>query len=498
VQADGSLYTTSTIITFNSPCVAAGQADIQPTASATTTTGTATVTYVAKGCAGADVITAAATVGTATLTATGTVTVAQAAIGSIAFVSATPTNIALKGTGDSSRPESSTLIFKVLDAAGGPRSGADVSFALNTPVGGIALQPTAATAVSDAQGNVQIVVNAGTVATSVKVTATVTSSSPQISTQSSQLTITTGIPTAASFSLAVGCFNVEGLNYDGTITPVTARLADRFGNPVPDGTAVTFTTEGGAIQAQCTTITTASEGGVCSVNWRSSQPRPVDGRITILAKAIGEESFTDSNGNGAFDAGETFADTSEPFRDDDESGTYTAGTDADFFDFNNNGSRDGPDGKFNGVLCNDPARCGAASTRSTGIGRSALVIMSGSNAVMSDPSGAAISPIIMAVNTPRVISVWVRDASTNVMPGGTVVSATFSGSGATVGTPSSFTVPCTNISAGLRVSGATLFSFALAGGATAGAGTLTISVATQGFGTNSGTTTILQIPVTVQ
>jgi len=151
------------------------------------------------------------------------------------------------------------------------------------------------------------------------------------STQSSQLTVTTGIPTDNSFSLALECFNIEGWQYDGEITGVTARLGDRFQNPVPNGTAITFTAEGGNIESQCTTQTNASEGGVCSVSFRSSNPRPADGRVTILAKAIGEESFVDANGNGAFDDGETFSDIPEPFRDDNEDGAYQAGE--DFFVF---------------------------------------------------------------------------------------------------------------------------------------------------------------------
>ena len=114
--------------------------------------------------------------------------------------------------------------------------------------------------------------------------------------------MTTGIPTANSFSLAVGCFNIEGLDLDGVTTDVTARLGDRFQNPVPDGTAVTFTAEGGNILSQCTTTTNATEGGVCTVSYRSSNPRPTNGRVTLLAKAIGEESFVDANGNGAFDS----------------------------------------------------------------------------------------------------------------------------------------------------------------------------------------------------
>jgi hypothetical protein len=85
---------------------------------------------------------------------------------------------------------------------------------------------------------------------------------------------------------------------------VTARLSDHFHNPVPDGTAVYFTTNGGAIQPSCTTV-----GGACTVNWISQNPRPQNGPIsllgrpTILVYAIGEESFVDANGNGVADAG---------------------------------------------------------------------------------------------------------------------------------------------------------------------------------------------------
>lgn len=490
VQSDGNLYTTQTNIVFNSPCIAAGTAQVDPSATASTSNGAATVRYVARGCAGSDVVTATATVAGVTRTATGTVTVAAAAIGSIAFISATPTNIALKGTGDASRLESSTVVFRVLDATGGPRAGATVSFTLNTSVGGITLTPSAATATSDAQGNAQIVVNAGTVATSVKVTATITSVTPNISTQSSQLTITTGIPTANSFSLAVGCFNVEGWDVDGTTTPVTARLGDRFGNPVPDGTAVTLTAEGGNIQANCSTTTTPTEGGVCIVNWRSSNPRPADGRVTLLAKAIGEESFADANANGAFDVGEAFTDLGEPYRDDDEDLAYNAAIDLDFFDFNNNGVRNTADGLFNGVLCNDPARCGAASTRSTGIGQQAKIIMSGSTPVVTPQGGP---PFTMAANSSISLTFDVRDARGNPMPGNSDVTGSVAGAGLTVVAPSAAKIPCTTAAIGTNISGTNRFTFNLTSGATLGTGIFTLSVKTP-----SGRETLTSVPVTVQ
>ena len=488
VQSDGTLYTESATISFNSPCVAVDSAQIRqngvPITQVTTTTGVATVTYVAQGCAGDDLVTATTSIATQTLSANGVVSVAAATVGSIEFVSATPTNIALRGTGDSGRPESSTVVFRVKDSSNGVVSGSAVDFSLNTAVGGINL--TSAQATSDGQGLVQTIVNAGTVATSVKVTATVNATS--ISTQSSQLTITTGIPTEASFSLAVECFNIEGWSIDGTTTQVTARLGDRFQNPVPDGTAITFTAEGGNIQSQCTTMTAATEGGLCSVNFRSSNPRPADGRVTLLAKAIGEESFLDADGNGAFDNGETFTDLPEPYRDDNEDGMYQPGE--DFFDFNNNQTRDPLDMLFNGVLCNDTTgRCGAASTRSTGIAEQNLIILSGSSATVTELTGFAGT---MGVNSAQALSFLIQDVNGNVMPGGTTVALQASGAGLQTSQPNSFDVPCTTIAANSQVSGLTVFNFTITSGNNVGTGVVTLTVEAP-----SGLQTLMQIPVTV-
>jgi hypothetical protein len=326
----------------------------------------------------------------------------------------------------------------------------------------------------------------------VKVTATVTSAPQPISTQSSQLTVTTGIPTDASFSLAVGCFNIEGWDFDGVTTSVTARLGDRFQNPVPDGTAVTFTAEGGNIQSQCTTSTTQVEGGVCTVNFRSSNPRPPEGRVTLLAKAIGEESFVDVAANGAFDPADSFTDIAEPFRDDNEDGSYQAGE--DFFDFNNDLSRTPADGLFNGVLCNDPARCGGPSTRSIGIGEQNIVILSGATAVVTQPDGSPLpASINMGPNSATPLQFWVRDSRDNVMAFDTTVALSASGAGLQVVQPSSFTIPCSAIAAGAQFPGITVFPFTVTSAATIGSGVITLTVTSS----SSDTQTVIQIPVTV-
>ena len=489
VDQTGTLYNQAATITFNSPCIAAGTALIQPQAAVATSTGTATATYVAQGCSGTDVVTASTTVAGASLTATGTVTVAPGTVGSISFVSATPTNIALKGTGDSGRPESSTVVFKVLDSSGGPRAGATVKFSLNTSVGGLTLTPTTATAMSDAQGLAQVVVNAGTVSTSVKVTAAITDVTPNVTSQSSQLTVTTGIPTANNFSAGPACINIEGWDIDGIQTQVTARMADRFQNPVPDGTAVSFHSKGAKIDPQCTTTTTTKESGVCTVNFTSQAQKPSDGRVPLLAFAIGEESFTDSNGNGVFDTGEAFVDSSEAYEDDAQTGAYV--TNDFFFDFNNNGTRDGPDGNFNGVLCNDPAHCAAGAPRSAGIGAQSIVILSGSSAFIDELDSGGNPLGTPALTTAGTVNVWIRDLHGNPMAGGTTVTATvvsISPASYTLNGVSTYTLPCSAAAANSKTP-ATVFPFNVSS-TTHGSGQLNIDVKVP-----SGLHTLVTIPL---
>lgn len=463
-QSDGTLYTQSTQVTFSSTCVALGRATM--TSPVTTTNGVASTTYVATGCSGADVITATATVNGTQISATGTVTVAAAAIGSIQFESADPSNIALKGTGGAGRQETSTVIFRVVDASGGPRADVDVTFSLDTSVGGISL--TSTTARSDTNGRVQTVVNAGTVATSVRVTARI--ASPNISTQSNQLTITTGIPDTDSFSLAVQCTNVEAFNIDGVVVPVTARLSDRFNNPVPDGTAVAFTSEGGQIVAQCTTGDLVPGSGACAVDWTSSNPRPMTpangvGRVTVLATAIGEDSFVDTNSNGFFDSGEAFANLGEPYRDNDESLAFESGE--FFLDFDNSGSRSAGDGAFSGVTCTGTGAGATCNLTTTAIGAQTLIIMSTSGAVITGPTTAAVAP---GLSIP--LSYNIKDGNGNAMPNGTAVEVT-TDFGTLTGL-TSFAIPCDGSRLGSNA------NVTLKAPAGAGSGTVTVKVTSPG------------------
>ncbi len=346
IQDDkGNPFTQPVDVKFSSTCATKNPAQAQISSPVSSSNGVATSTYLAQGCVGEDQINVTADAGGISLSAIGIINVLQANVGSIVFISAEPENIGILGTGGI---ESSIVKFKVLDKNSNPVSNQNVLFELNTGIGGVALSPAEAT--TNNEGIVQTVVTTGTVATSVRVTATVDDdSTPAISSQSKQLIISTGIPDQDSFSLSAVMLNAEGWDRDGTEVAVTARMADAFNNPVPDGTTVSFTTEGGAIEDACQTV-----NGVCSVKWISQLARPegqslfdetgtqirnptalqkcnvlkvnetdsdvcdinndaqtriygnfygqqYGGRATITATAIGEETFPDLNGNGRFD-----------------------------------------------------------------------------------------------------------------------------------------------------------------------------------------------------
>jgi hypothetical protein len=407
------------------------------------------------------------------LTATATLTVGAATVGSIEFISADPENIGLLGTGGVGRQETSTIRFQVTDSAGGPVAGSIVDFLLNTTIGGINLTPTSAT--SDVAGFVQTVVSAGSVATSVRVTATVNPSSPVIATQSDQLTITTGIPDDDSVSVSLGCVNLEAWGFDGVATNVTVRMSDRYNNPVPDGTAVTLTTEGGQVGGFCQTETTALGAGVCSVIWVSQAPRPFDGRVSIIATAIGEESFIDLDSNGQFNGNDAAISIGEPYRDDNENGMHDAGE--TFSDFNSNGVRDDAFQAdylgFNGLLC-DPASTEGCSTNDTlFVSDQAVIVMSASGALITDNApggvidltGGGVSTVIVTVGDwkgPGIIS--------QPMAGGTTVEAQTS-NGSLVG-PKDYPYPCSNNNGPLS------FAFSLEPDNTSDSGVMTITVET--------------------
>lgn len=419
-------------VSFTSPCAAAGKATIS--SPVTTVAGVANTSYVDKGCGAADTITASTSIGGAAVSQTGNLTVLPAAAGSIKFISADSTNIALKGTGGFGRQEFATLTFKVYDKTGTPVAGAlvDMAFADTNPalaVGGLSLNPRSAT--SGADGTVTTQVSAGTIPTSVRIVASILGNS--ITTLSNILVISTGVPDQQHFSLATVTGNCEGMDIDQNCSIVTATLGDHFGNPVPDGTAVNFTAAGGVIGASCVTGSLPPSGtapigqttnskvgpgsGACSVLFSSSNPRPANGRVTILAYALGEEDFIDKNGNNVFDPGESFTDKSpDIFRDDNENKAWSQGEAC--IGMNSNGTcSSAGDGRYNGVLSTDRQNPAAQTLY---VSAQLVQIFSGSAANIQFDRAALACPLRGTGD----VQVTFTDKIGNILPAGTKIEFT--------------------------------------------------------------------------
>ncbi len=404
-------------VRFRSACANAGRASFRALDDETNESGTltvdaidglASVEYRAGNCETEDTITARLLANGEE--ATGSVTIAGRDANFIGFVRSDPaegneggarTFIALRGTGGPNRGEIATLTFEVLeqsvilqegDARPGdpayfsnpqrrPLSGIPVQFALTNALGNITLLNSSA--VSDANGLARVELRSGNVATTTRVIASFEAGGsggslrPQEA-PSNDILISTGLADQNSVSLSTEFFNVPRAgNIDGVEVAITVRMADRFNNPVADGTSAAFQTEYGAIDSTC--VTGQSNGtrfrrlrgdetplrGTCSVLWISQAPRfptfqenrdriqtieRIQGlpfnyrcdahngssgpcphdlgairglRSTVLVTAVGEESFVDLNGNGLYDEGEPFENLPEAFIDHNEDGVYT-------------------------------------------------------------------------------------------------------------------------------------------------------------------------------
>ena len=357
-------------VQFSSACVQAGKAEIA--SEVATANGVATVTYKDKGCGAVDKINVVTTIGQTVISKNVDLSVGAASLQSIQFTQVSSNFIALKGTGGSGRSETATVTFTVFDELGDTVSDTLVNFKLNTTVGNIEIRPQTQ-AKTDANGQVDVIVSSGSVAVPVRVIATL-DEFPTISTVSGSLSISTGVADYNSFSLSATSLNPDTYRTDGIEVGITARLADHFNNPVPDGTTVQFSTEFGAIASNCLTV-----DGACTVQWRSQSPRVPDpefrdtsatfiktlgntnapclasngtanglslaglpcfydnkrvgnqngglgnsygNRISIFAHVLGEESFADSNGSGTYTQGEAFTDLTEAFRDENEDNVF--------------------------------------------------------------------------------------------------------------------------------------------------------------------------------
>jgi hypothetical protein len=316
---DNALITTPLEVEFSSGCSQSGLSILDD--KVTSTGGIATATYKTAGCAlsQGDTVRASVSTGGSVVIKETVIPVSAAPVASIIFDNVTNTVLALKGTGGQGRTENSQVTFKLIDSLGLPSTQSRLDFKLSSVNGGISLSSNSAD--TDSDGFAQVQVNSGHIPMAIRVQACyipddqipasqlddVTcwkemydacqltgndrpSSCPsgtlslinldeQIISVSDLLSMSTGLPDNNSFTASPEILNVEALQYTGVIDDLSIYLADQFNNPVPDGTAVYITTEGGAVgtidgepgnpQLECRTV-----DGVCVAQWRSQDPIP--------------------------------------------------------------------------------------------------------------------------------------------------------------------------------------------------------------------------------
>lgn len=237
---------------------------------------------------GATTVSASAAVGTATVKGSKSIQIAAgsgsggtvATPAAINFVGSSPsgTAIVIKGTGGNGRSESAILTFRVVDASNTPINLVTVNFAINSSNGGATLLQ--ATTKTNSDGLAAVTVSSGSSPATIVVTATVPGT--LVSAQSDTLIVSNSIPIGIGFEIAATTYNLDG-RLTGDSTTISAYVRDQFGNPVPDGVAVNFTTDFGVVASStlggCTTV-----NGTCTVTFRVQNPRPAtDGIATVTA-----------------------------------------------------------------------------------------------------------------------------------------------------------------------------------------------------------------------
>lgn len=303
-------------VSVTSSCVSLGKATVSPS-TFTATGNSVDLQYKDAGCGAlqAEDKLQASIVGAASAVQL-TLPIAVPTASSLAFIGSSYETIFIKGSGFR---ETSTLTFEVRDGAGNILPNRSVLLSLLTRSGGITINggTSDVTQVSDATGKVSVRINSGTVPTPVRVSATLvdaTGSATNIATVSSFLSVAVGLPSQLNFSLSQTARNIEGFNIDGTTNSYNIIASDRSGNPVPPETSINFVAEGGQVEP---IKFIQLVGGLARTTalFVSADPRPEDGRVTVTAYALGEESFIDQNGNNTYDPGEPFQDLGNVFKD---------------------------------------------------------------------------------------------------------------------------------------------------------------------------------------
>ena len=170
---------------------------------------------------------------------------------------------------------------------------------------------------SDSNGKVIVNLYPGDKPGPVEIRATLVSDI-NVSAISKDVSVSIGRLTQDGLSLSVSKNSLQNV-IDGDAATITARMVDRTRNPVPDGTVISFVSEGGKVEPNCSTVK-----GVCSVTLTTQEPRPLDNRVTVLAYVEGDKTFTDLDGDNLYTKGvdTLLSNIGSFFRDDNENNQY--------------------------------------------------------------------------------------------------------------------------------------------------------------------------------
>lgn len=310
-------------VSFSADC---GQ--VNPNTYTSANQGDVVVTYKAVNidgtlCSGTASINASTSNGFSNVSNRASIAIAAPSATAIVFPEGQDTIIGIEGSGSVSQ----ALVSFKLYSNSTPLPGQEVEFSLVKSPFGLTIGQKGQstwTVKTDENGDAPITIFPGTTPGPVEIKATI-KDNPAIFALSKNITVATARPSQNNLSLSLSINSVEGWNTDGRTANVTMRVADKFGNAVPNGTILNFTAEGGQIGNSCSTQQ-VDKISLCSVTFSSQDFRPRNGRITILGIAEGEKLYMDNNKNNTFDSGDTLTrNIGDAYRDDNEDTAYDPG-----------------------------------------------------------------------------------------------------------------------------------------------------------------------------
>ncbi|MDV2860012.1 hypothetical protein R0I52_04720 [Psychrobacter sp. CAM01] len=248
-----------------------------------------------------------------------TITVASAEATSIIYTS-NDLSLGIRGSGSSSTGQAEFTVY----SGSTTLANEQVRVSLEKSPFGLTFGPNrnqqSYVATTDANGQIIVPIFPGTTPGPVEIEVSLVDD-PLINALSKNITVASSRVTQTGLSLSWEK-NVLDWSYDGDSTQINARMVDRNGNKVPDGTVINFTAEGGKVTSSCATV-----DGNCTVNFTTQNPRPGDGRVSVLAVAEGEKEYIDMNENNAWDEGVDILvhNIGDTFRDDNENGVFDIG-----------------------------------------------------------------------------------------------------------------------------------------------------------------------------